>query len=249
MLFGFLTALIRKPPAALLPLAGALLLLALLAAAFALAAPATADAQSAKPLGKTPRIPDPACPTNTRQDPCEAVGSVTGFQIAGQGRRGLMRVRENGWLLAWTIKLSRPNRQQRDFFGDFYAHETWGEAPQARIAILRPRGNGRFELMRHSPVVELTPELGTTHTFTLNRPLRITQGLILALTVPTWSPSFAVNLPADGNRWRASRHPDRCTGTGNIRSGNPHMAENTERRYGCVYRTARLLYWGHYIAD
>lgn len=229
-------------------LGAALVALALVAFA-ALTAPSPAAAQQAKALGKTSRTPAPACPRNTREDPCEAVGSVTGFQIAGQGKRGLMRAPENGWLVAWSIVLSRPTAAQQQFFGEFYEHSRFGQAPHARIALLRSEGNGRFTLMRQSPVVDLSAALGEQYMFTLNRPLRIRRGMLLALTIPTWSSSFAVNLAANGNRWRASRQKGKCAGAQNIQEGTPHMAQGTTRRYACTYRTARLLYWGHYVAD
>jgi hypothetical protein len=232
-----------------IPLAGALIALGCLIAVGALlglGAPATADAQSAKRIGNTSFVPRPACPQNTMRRPCEAVGSVTGFQVVGQGRRGLMQAREDGHLVAWGIRLSRPTSRQQRFFGDFYESTRFGTRPHARIAILRRTTGREYRLVRQSPPVDITRGLGSRQIYTLTQPLRIREGQILALTIPSWAPAFAVNLPPRRNIWRASRMPNRCTGARNIEQSRPHQRAGSTRRYGCTYRTARLLYWGLY---
>jgi hypothetical protein len=217
--------------------------LAAVLAACAWGYPAGADARSAKTIGNAKHTPAPACP----RGPCEAVGSVTGFQVVGAGRRGLMRAREDGRLVAWAIRLSRPNQRQRSFFGNFYENTRFGTRPTARIAVLRQIEGRQYRLMRQSPVVELGSALGTRQVYTLTEPLRINEGQILALTMPTWAPSFAVDLPRQRNIWRASRPRGRCTSTADIRRSRPQRNTGSTRRYACTYRTARLLYWGYYV--
>lgn len=227
-------------------LAGGLLLLAAL---LALASPATAGARAAKSIGNTSFTPRPACPQNNAKRPCEAIGSVTGFQVVGQGRRGLMKAPQNGHLVAWAIRLSRPTSQQQRFFGDFYESTRFGNRPHARVAILRQIDGREYRLMRQSPPVDLTRGFGSRQIYTLTEPLRIREGQILALTIPSWAPAFAVNLPPRRNVWRSSRKPGSCTGAGNIKEGRPHQRPGSTRRYGCTYRTARILYWGLYVPD
>ena len=208
----------------------------------------SADARTAKVLGarSTPR---PECPRNTNRHPCTLTGSVTGFQHIGGGRKGLMRAREDGRIVAWGIRLSRPNKEQRDYFGDFFEDQRYGTAPYAQIAVLGKRKKQRFRLLRSSPAVALNGALGLAQTFTLNRPLRIRRGQFLGITIPTWAPAFATNLPRRKNAWRASRKPNACVGDANIRNGKPHRAAGTNRRYGCSYSGERLLYWGLYSPD
>jgi hypothetical protein len=222
----------------------ALLALASLLGALVAVLPAgTAGARSAKTLGNTDRTPKPSCPRN----PCEAVGSVTGLQIVADGKRGRFKARQDGTLVAWAMKLSRPNSEQRSFFGDFYESGEFGSRPTARISTLR-RGKGRkYTLRRQSPVVDLSSAYNSRQVFTLTQPLRINKGEFLALTIPTWSPSFAVGLRGRGNVWRASRGRRKCEGASDIRDGKPHQKLGTERNYGCDYKTARLLYWGYYV--
>jgi hypothetical protein len=224
--------------------AGAVLALcALLAGVLATTSVDRADARPAKTLGKTKRTPNPSCP----RTPCEAVGSVTGFQVTGDRQRGLFKARESGQLVAWAISLSKPNSEQREFFSDFYSSPDFGSRPTARIAVLK-RGDGRrYTLKRQSPVVELSSALGSRQVFTLSDPLRISRGEVLALTIPTWAPAFAVGLKGKANVWRASRGKRKCEGTRNIKNGDPIQKTGSDRVFGCDYRTARLLYWGYYV--
>src|SRR3712207_7815497 len=48
-------------------------------------------------------LPQPSCPTS----PCFAVSRTTGYQAKVGTNRGLVRVPENGRIVAWTIRLSR----------------------------------------------------------------------------------------------------------------------------------------------
>jgi hypothetical protein len=219
------------------------LALLFLAALAALAGGAgQASASTAKTLGKTDRTPEPSCP----QTPCEAVGSVTGFQLVADGTRGPFKARENGWIVGWAIDLSQPKTSQHNFFADFYQSNAFGTVPTARISVIKRREKRNYKLKAQSPVVTLGAVLGSRQTFTLTQPLKIRKGEFLALTIPTWSPSFAVNLSSNNNVWRSSRVEGKCSGTANIKAGKPQQKVHSVHSYGCDYKTARLLYWGYY---
>ena len=79
-------------------------------------------------LGNTSTMPDPSCP----ESPCQAIGSVTGFQV-NNGQSSLpFRVNRPGRIKSWTLTLSQPTSSQRSFFNSFF-----GTPPEARLAILR----------------------------------------------------------------------------------------------------------------
>lgn len=221
--------------------AGAVLLGLCAATLLAGAAPDRANAARAKVIGKTKKTPRPSCP----KSPCEAVGSVTGFQTSASGARNPFKARRSGQLVAWSVDLSRPKPSQRRFFGKFYRSESFGTAPSARISILDPKGNKRYKLKRHSPAVGLNDHLGQTPIFTLADPLNIKKGEVLALTVPSWISDFAVEQSRK-NAWRASRAGNKCSGSRDIKASRPHEKVGSSRVYACTYRTARLLYWGFY---
>lgn len=184
-------------------------------------------------LGQTSTVPDPSCPGL----PCQAIGSVTGFQVSNGQTRSPFLVPHDGTIKAWTLTLAQPTNKQRTFFNNFF-----GTPPQARLSILRriPATNPpRYSLRSQGSIKVLTPYLGQTVKF--GSSLKVEKGDIVALTVPTWAPAFAQDLPAN-NVWRASREPGQCTNSTDIRQGEPLEKINTRASFGCKYSTARLLY-------
>ena len=59
--------------------------------------------------------------------------------------------------------------------------------------------------------------------------------------MPTWAPVFAIGL-AKNNAWLASRKDGKCTNPDDIKAGSGQEVPGSQRRYGCNYNTARLLY-------
>lgn len=184
-------------------------------------------------LGHTATVPDPSCP----ELPCQAVGSVTGFQV-NNGQTSLpFLVPHNGTIKSWTLTLAQPTNSQRSFFNGFF-----GTPPEARLAVLRrvPGTNPpRYNLRSQGAIKVLSPYLGQTVKFGSN--LEVEKGDIIGITVPTWAPTFAQGLPSN-NVWRASRAPGTCTNSTDIRQGEPQMKIGKRATYGCRYTTARLLY-------
>jgi hypothetical protein len=184
-------------------------------------------------LGATSTVPDPSCP----ELPCQAVGSVTGFQV-DNGQTSLpFLVRHAGTIKAWTLTLAQPTNSQRSFFNGFF-----GTPPEARLAILqRVAGTNppRYTLRRQGAIKVLSPYLGQTVKFGSN--LEVEKGDIVGITVPTWAPTFSQGLPSN-NVWRASREPGTCTNSTDIRQGEPQQKVGRRATYGCRYSTARLLY-------
>jgi hypothetical protein len=195
----------------------------------------------------------PSCPTT-----CQAVGKTTGFQTSITGARNPFAVSFRGRVVAWSIKTGAPstkpnpnNDNQSDY--DFFT-KTFGGPPRARISVLKPvmkkikQGKPIYKLKSQSPVEDLTQYLGQTTTFTLDTPLRVKPNNIVALTVPTWAPAFAINQSAN-TKWQASRKKSGCNDTEDILAGTPQDALGSLRAYGCTYNTARLLYSATVVAD
>jgi hypothetical protein len=211
-----------------------------LAALIALAAAAPAGA-AVKELGNPPAFQSPSCPTN-----CQAIGRVTGYQVQTGTAKNPMQVSKPGKIVAFTIALGKPNKQQTTFFTNLF-----GLQPQARISILKPstvkaqKSKQVATLTAQSEVFNLAPYFGSTPTFALAKPLPIAAKSIVALTVPTWAPAFAVNLGTD-QAWRSSRNPAKCN---DVQQFAAHQTVGSSRQYTCFYRTARLLYSATYIPD
>lgn len=192
-----------------------------------------AKSQTTVVLGSTSSVPDPSCPNL----PCQAVGSVTGFQVSNSQTKLPFRVPRDGKVKAWSLTLAQPTASQRNFFNGFF-----GVPPEARLAILR-RVPGtdppRYNLRSQGAIRVLSPYLGQTVKFSAS--LKVLQGDIIGITVPTWAPAFAQGLTSD-NVWRASRAPGKCTSSTDVRQGEPQERVGRHATYGCKYSTARLLY-------
>lgn len=221
-------------------LAVAIMLAGCLAVAGVSAALAATASKTTVVLGGTATMPDPSCP----ELPCQAVGSVTGFQVSTEQGSLPFRVRKDGKVKSWSLTLAEPTAKQRSFFNGFF-----GTPPEARLAILR-RVPGteppRYNLRRQGSVHVLSPYLGQTVKFGAN--LKVEAGDIVGLTIPTWAPAFAQGLSAK-NSWRASREPGKCTNTTDVRQGEPQEKPGVRATYGCRYSTARLLYTATVVED
>jgi hypothetical protein len=218
-----------------LPLAAALVAVLSLAAT-AGAAPKTAVLGAAAPA-------TPSCP-----DACQAIGKTTGFQTTIGNTKSPFVAPFPGRIVAWSIKLSQPTDKQVEFFEDFFEGP-----PQARLSVLKPimkkikAGNPVYELKAQSPVEDLNAFLGTTTTFALQDPLKVKKNQIVALSVPTWAPAFAVGLGGN-TAWQASRSRTKCNKAADIKAGTAQQALGKGRTYGCTYKTARLLYSATIVA-
>lgn len=232
--------------------------LALAAAlAVAITAVAAAGGRDATVIGRTPSAPKPACPTPNVDNPpaqkaCQVMGRVTGFQISADGRKNPFRVRRSGRIVAWSVDLSRPNKDERAFFAEELSNSG---PPKAGLAILKRKANGAYKLLKKTPPVDLAPHYGERPIFTLADPLRVRNGVVVALTTPTWIPNLGIDGASRADRWRASRDPGECgdeardTPSENeadlLERSRPQLKVGGKRRYACQYRGARLLYWAY----
>jgi hypothetical protein len=224
----------------------------LLAALVAVAAPGDADSAPLRVvvLGQTSEMPPASCPgkivNNVELTPCRVEGHVTGFQSIADGVARPFEAPFEGKIVAWSITLAKPSTAETKtttdevgFFNDFL-----GTPSEARIGVLRPIEGTKppqYKLLRQSPIEVLNPYFGSTPVFALDHPLTVLQGQVVALTVPTWAPMFALNLSPE-NSWRGSRLPEHCVAREDIQNGHPQQGIGKTKTYGCYYSEARLLY-------
>jgi hypothetical protein len=201
-------------------------------------------------LGKTDSTPPASCPgkivNNVEVVPCRVEGHVTGFQAIAGGVPRPYEVPFDGKIVAWSITLSRPSDTDTEKMTDEVAffNEFLGKPSQARIGVLRPVEGSKppqYTLVRQSPLQILNPYFGSTVIFTLDHPLSVLQGQVVALTIPTWAPMFAFNVTEE-NTWRGSRLADHCQSKEDIQGGHPQQGVGKTKTYGCYYSDARLLY-------
>jgi hypothetical protein len=183
--------------------------------------------------------------SNCPNDPCEAIGRVTGYQ----GRSGTIsnpfRIPRSGKIVAFTITLAKVTAQQIDFFNGLY-----GSPPSVRLAILRKSKKRKtrlsHRLIRQSKVYNVEHYLGSTPSFALDQPLVVKRGYLVGITVPSWVPAFAFSGLSSKNWWRSSRKKGDCRNA-TQRAAQQHVGGT--RTYGCTYHKARLLYTATYVPD
>jgi len=202
-------------------------------AAFLLLLPAAAQARVVE-LGSMAAKQTASCPDN-----CQAIGQVTGFQVQQGANVRPFKVTRRGKIVAFTIQLGQPSSQQMSFFNRLF-----GGKSQARLSILKP-DEKKMQLTGQSVLFPLEQYFGSSPTFVVNPPLTVKRDYVVALTVPTWAPAFAVNLGQD-EAWRSSRDPDKCD---DVRQEAAQQVRGGARTYGCLYRTARILYGATMIPD
>jgi hypothetical protein len=176
----------------------------------------------------------PSCPTPT----CLAVSRTTGYQVRVGSVRDPVFVPRDGVIVAWTISLGKPTSTQIKYFDT-----NEGGSASAGIAILRPERGKKakhynLKLISQSPLVALQPYFGMTAQFPLASTLPVKKGDVVALTVPTWAPAFAVGLSKE-TAWRASRPSKQCSATN---TQTAQMKVGSAVQYVCMYVTARLTY-------
>jgi hypothetical protein len=200
-----------------------------------------ASASSVREIGEYDDVPLPqaGCPLS-----CQAIGHVTGYQVQIGTHKNPYVIKRNGKIVAFTIRLGKPDAEQTTFFANLF-----GTPPSARLTLLKkpkadkPKTND-LKILGQSEVFDLTNYLGSTPTFALSKPLKVSAGSTLAITVPTWAPAFAINLGPD-EAWRSSRKKTDCNGT----SQTAHQKVGKTHSYDCFYRTARLLFTATFVPD
>jgi hypothetical protein len=212
-------------------------LVAIVTSVGALVAAAVAWGDHPIELGSTANRPAVSCPTN-----CQAIGQVTGFQAQAGTTNHPFQPRRRGKVVAFSITLGKPKDSDVSFFTKLF-----GGAPSAQIAVLRPvpKKKQQYTVTGLSDVFQLMPYFGSTPTFALSRPLTVKPGYVVALTVPTWAPAFAVGLASD-EVWRSSRDPAHCD---DVQQKAAQTTRGQTASYGCLYRTARLMYTVTFIPD
>ena len=252
----------RVTPRALFAAAATLLLLG--ACWLATAGPASAGKgeQKAKQIGATKKTPPADCPTSPSLGQCQAIGKTTVIQTVADGRNQPLRVTHDGKIVAYSIDFGAPTKHDRKVLGsdDFFGSSRYGASSTVRLAVLKRKGDRKFKLKRQSPTVVIGKSaFGNRFYLTLDRPLRITKGLYVGLTVPTWLTAVqgrvdnGDKVPGGfskrGNQYISSRSSKKCVGTQNALSAHPHQKIGSTRAYGCKFTQARVLYKAYYVPN
>lgn len=215
------------------------LTLALTAVASAVAVPTLAGAAISEigPIQGEAAMPDPSCPSK----PCIAISRTTGYQVKVGDTRDTHVVKEDGRLVAWTVKLSNPDRGQIGYFD-----KQLGGESRAQITVFRPGNKLYARILAQGDEQKLEPYFGTTAQFALKESIPVKKGNVIGLSVPTWAPALA-NLQPGTTSWRGSRNKGTCDDF--VTQTAQSTKTNNITRFYCLYRTARITYTATIVPD
>ncbi len=222
---------------------------ALLASALAMA-PWSATAKIVE-LGQTSPTPiaAPTCPKGVPPTQCSIIlERTTAIQTVSDGVTYPTRVKQDGWLIAFTVGLSRLSsnaKTERNYLraGD----QAYGGTPQLAITVLKPGPKHQFTVAAQSATFHVLPFLGQVlqepfslpPSFTQFTALPVKAGDVIGLTIPTWAPVLSYNLNATKFAYRQSRKAN-CTHAAAGQTAQLGVGATT--RYLCEYSGTRVEY-------
>ncbi len=230
-------------PRALICLAPAALLAAALALPAAAAAAVVQIGQTKTPLTA------PACPKGTSTSSCKIVlERTTAIQTKSDGVSSPTVIKQNGWIVAFTVGLSRLSSNAKTVHSLLHGLDTaYGGTPQLVLTVLRPAAKNTYKVVAQSGSYHLIPFLGQLLTEPLSLPpkfsaftaLPVKQGDVLALTVPTWAPILTYNLSPGQFAYSQSRTQD-CSNAAGTQTAQTRVGSS--QKYGCAYTGTRVQY-------
>lgn len=205
--------------------------------------PATASAQEVQ-LGVTSTaLAAPACPASLPANECNIVlPEMTAIATISDGVTYPTTVKQPGELVSFTLGVSELNTDATTRNSELsYLNKTYGGAPEAAVAVLRRSGTAasfRWRVAAESSAEPLQKYLGRVVEFPLAQSLPVVPGEVVALTVPTWAPSLAIDLSSTKFAYRQSRSAS-CT---KVADFNPQLTIGQQARYSCDYPGNRVEY-------
>ncbi len=213
-----------------------LALAGVLASAVAIPALASGAISEIGPVGGETAMPDPSCPSK----PCRAISHTTGYQVKVGDTRETHVVKEDGRLVAWTIKLSNPDKDQIAFFD-----KNLGGEASAQITVFRPGNKLYARILAQGDEQKLEPYFGQTVQFALEKSIPVKKGNVIGLSVPTWAPALAINQPGTSS-YRTTQKKGGCD---DFVTQTAQTGVNNIARFFCLYRTARITYTATIVSD
>jgi hypothetical protein len=234
-------------------------LLATIAAALAGLAvllPAAASARTVQIGQTTTPLSAPACPKQSSLANCHIVLTrTTALQMMSDSVINPMRVNQQGWIVSFTVGLSRLVAKPKERAGIIKGLDSrYGGAPELAISVLAPEPGNTYKLVAQSGVYNLTPFLGQLLQQPMSAPPRfssftalpVLRGDVVALTVPTWAPVLALDLPGSQFSYRQSRRAN-CNNPASAQTAQTHVSASAT--YGCYYAGTRLEYGATEVLD
>lgn len=201
--------------------------------------------------GKETVPPKPSCPgTAPNYTDCQMITRTTAYQLKVGSDRNLFYVPKDGRIVAWTIRLAKPNKSEISFFSDS-GKSASGSAkaalgpPAAGIAVLRPGKKHHLyaRTVGFSPIVDLSKFYGKTVQIPLAKSLPAKKGRVIALNVKSWLPSLQIAQP-NTTSWRGARPANQCGAAPNTFQLflDSWVRPGKIGNYSCLYQETRVTF-------
>jgi hypothetical protein len=216
-----------------------LLLTATALALTAVAVPSWASAAIGVEIGatKSPLVA-PICPLGVSKANCTIIlTETTAVEAVSDKKIYPTTVTTAGRIVAFTVGLSGALAKSDIKNLDL----AYGKPAEVAITVLKRKKNTfQFTVSAESPVVNVEPYFGHVEQFVLATTLPVVPGDLIALTVPTWAPVLAIDLPGGSKnfRYRASR-AKACTSF-NVQTAQTKVGNSAT--YNCFYDSTRVEY-------
>ena len=225
------------------------LVLAAALTALSLLATGSASAQIVE-LGQTASpIISPACPPGVSPAHCRIVLTrTTVVQSQSDSVMAPTKVTKPGWIVAFTVGLSKLSRSARTELSFLRALDSrYGGTPQLALTVLKPGSRNRYTVAAQSAMYHVLPFLGQVlqeplslpPSFTSFTALPVAPGEVIGLTVPTWAPVLSYDLSPTRFSYRQSRQAN-CGNAAATETAQTTIGGST--RYLCAYPGTRVQY-------
>jgi hypothetical protein len=233
-----------------------LVIAALLVAAVVAVAPGAASAKIVE-LGQTSTpLSAPACPKGVALSACTIILTrTTAVQTASDGVVNPTRVKQAGWIVAFSVGLSRLSTDPKTARSILHTLDTgYGGTPQVALTVLKPGPKNTYTVVSQSGTFHLIPFLGQVlqeplslpPTFKTMTPLAVKPGDVVGLSVPTWAPVLSYNLTASKFTYRQSRKAN-CRRAAAGQTAQTTVGAKTS--YLCSYTGSRVQYSATEVVD
>lgn len=186
-------------------------------------------------------IKPPICPTGVLPKNCLIVMTrSTGIPTLVDGVRSPLKVGRAGEIVSFTIglaQLSTSPSTQATYVKNL--NSRYGGVAEAQLTVLKYTSHQKWTVVAQGPTERLAPYLGYMVQFPLTKPLQVTSGETIALTVPTWAPVLSYQLSPKSFAYRQSRSTN-CKNPAPKQAAQ--LATGLTTYYGCYYPGTRLEY-------
>ncbi len=201
-------------------------------------------------LGQTSTpVASPSCPKGVAPSQCFIILTrTTAVQAVGDGVMNPTTVKQDGWVVAFTVGLSQLSSDATTEKKFLHTLDTaYGGTPQIAITVLKPGPNHQYTVAAQSATFHLIPFLGQVlqeplslpPSFTSFTALPVKKGDVIGLSVPTWAPVLSYNLSATKFAYRQSRTANCKNAAG---SETAQLSVGATTRYLCDYTGTRVEY-------